>query len=161
MTTKPLYVSRPVENADEIIQWAKDQGFKTTIKPGDMHVTEAYSREPVTWEDMGQDIFQDAQGRIIVPAGLEGRSVEPLGDEGAVVLKFRSSEISTRHKQMRRAGASWDYPSYMPHVTISYDGKGLDFDSIKPYSGKIVFGPEVFAEIVEDWQDKIEEATNS
>ena len=44
-----LYVSRPVLNAPQIIAWAKAQGFATTLPPEDMHVTVAFSKEPVDW----------------------------------------------------------------------------------------------------------------
>ena len=45
----PLYVSRHVENAEEIIAWAKSVGFATTLLAEDMHVTICYSKEPVDW----------------------------------------------------------------------------------------------------------------
>ena len=45
----PLYVFRPVENADEIIAWAKSVGFDTTLPAEGMHVTVCYSTEPVDW----------------------------------------------------------------------------------------------------------------
>ena len=53
--SRPLYVSRPVENADEIIAWAKSVGFETILPAEDMHVTVCYSREPVDWLVLDHD----------------------------------------------------------------------------------------------------------
>jgi SPP1 gp7 family putative phage head morphogenesis protein len=46
---RPLYVHRPVLNADQIITWAKSVGFTTTLPAEDMHVTICYSNKPVDW----------------------------------------------------------------------------------------------------------------
>ncbi len=53
--SRPLYVSRHVENADEIITWAKSVGFDTTLPAEDMHVTVCYSKEPVDWLQLDHD----------------------------------------------------------------------------------------------------------
>ena len=77
--------------------------------------------------------------------------VEPLGDKGAIVLLFNSSELAWRHGEMVRNGASHDYPDYQPHVTITYSGTGVDLSKVEPYRGKLVFGPEIFEELNLDW----------
>jgi hypothetical protein len=144
---KTLYVHRPLLNSDELIAWAKSQGFGKTLTADDMHVTLAYSRAEVDWDkikpnDVG---FNVVGGK---------RSVSPLGDKGAVVLHFQSKVLADRWKEFCDAGASWDYEGYKSHVTITYDGKNLDMSSITPYSGRLVFGGEVFAPLDEDWKPK-------
>jgi hypothetical protein len=52
---------------------------------------------------------------------------------------------------MVERGASWDYEEYQPHVTITYNGGGIDLHAIEPYRGRLVFGPEIFEEINENW----------
>lgn len=153
---RPLYVSRKLLNAREFIDWAKAQGFETTTPADELHVTVTYSRTPVDWMKMGQSWGSD-DGKLTVPAG-GARLVEPLGDKGAIVLLFNSSELSWRHRDMRENGASWDYEEYQPHVTITYDGKGVNLDQVEPFRGKLVFGPEIFAEIDESWAEKLTEA---
>lgn len=132
---KPLYASRPVQNASAIIAWAKSQGFESTLPAGDMHVTVAYSSKP-----MQGDTVPVTSNAVAVDGGK--RTVEPLGDEGAVVLKFASPELQSRWKQYRDAGASWDYEGYTPHVTITYKGAGVDLSKVTPYEGPIDLGPE-------------------
>ena len=140
--TETLYVHRPLKNADTVIEWAKSQGFTSTLSPDDMHVTVAFSRDPLDWDAVG-DHFDE----IRVGDGRGKRSVKPLGDKGAVVLKFASPELAQRWQAIRDAGASWDYPGYQPHVTITYDGAPGDLDAVEPYSGPLIFGPEHFDEI--------------
>jgi hypothetical protein len=148
---KTLYVTRRLKNTAEVRTWAKAQGFGSTIKPTDMHVTIAFSQEPVDWDDVG-DSFD-----IIRVPGADNRTVEPLGDKGAVVLRFQSEELTKRWQQIKDVGASWDYTGYKPHVTISYSGAPADLSSVQPYAGELIFGPEQFAEIEDDWADHISE----
>lgn len=132
---KPLYASRPLTNAADIIAWAREQGFKTTLPADEMHVTVAHSSDAVDWSATGAT---DAE--VAVPAGE--RSVEQLGDQGAVVLRFSSLKLQRRWRQYGKAGASWDFDSYKPHITITYDAGNLDLSKVEPYAGPIVLGRE-------------------
>lgn len=147
---RSLYVRRDVVNAAEIIKWAKDQGFKTTLQPGDLHVTITYSKTVVDWMKMGQT-WTD---KLEIPAG-GARLMDQFGE--AVVLLFNGSELSWRHEEMKRAGASYSHPEYQPHITISWEKGDLDLSKVEPFRGKIVFGPEIFEEINEDWKGGIVE----
>ena len=153
---RTLYVQRKLLNAADFIAWAKSQGFETTTPADDLHVTVAFSRQRVDWMKAGQ-AWSGEDGKLTVPAG-GARLVEPLGDKGAVVLLFTSSELSWRHEAIRRdAGASWDFPEYQPHVTITYSGEGVDLSKVEPFRGKLIFGPEIFEEINEDWTANLRE----
>lgn len=150
---RTLYVSRNVLNADQIVKWAKAQGFKSTLEPADMHVTIAFSRAPIDWMKVGNDWYSDDDGNLAVKPGGP-RAVEALGDKGAVVLMFSDNRLSYRHRDIIDSGASWDWEGFQPHVTITY-GLGIDglnLDTVEPYRGAIMLGPEVFAEVVEDWE---------
>lgn len=143
---RPLYVQRKVTNGSDILAWAKDQGFETTVSADDLHVTIAYSRQALDWMKVGGDWSSRQDGGLTVAPG-GARLVEPLGSEGAVVLLFNSSELAWRHMQIREAGASWDYEEYQPHVTITYAAGDLDLSKVEPYRGKIEFGPEIFEDL--------------
>jgi hypothetical protein len=132
-----------------VVSWAKSQGFTTTLPPESLHVTIAYSREAVEWPEPKLDT---------VRAGLPAvREVSTLGDEGAVVLKFESTTLENRWSEMLKSGASWDWDSYQPYITISWDAGGLDLSSVEPFRGELVFGPEEMSEIDETWRDAVTE----
>lgn len=154
---RTLYVRRDVLNASEIITWAKAQGFATTID--DMHVTVAFSRQPVDWLKVGQDwngINSSKDDELVIPSGGP-RVIEQFGG-GAVVLAFASTILSWRHEQIKRdAGASWDFPDYQPHITLTYSPGDIDLDAVTPYRGRIVLGPEIFEEVDPDYKSKIAE----
>lgn len=134
---QPLYVSRRLKNTRDLVRWAESQGV-TIDDPDKLHVTVVYSRQPVDWFAAGDAWSGELR---ITPGGA--RAIERLGS--AVVLRFASSELQWRWQQWRDLGASWDFPDYKPHVTLTYDD-ALDLDLIEPYRGELVFGPEIFEE---------------
>lgn len=142
---RSLYVSRKVINGAEIIEWAKSQGFESTVPAADLHVTVAYSRNPVDWMKVGESWSGDGKGQLkIAPGGA--RLIDKFG-EGAVVLLFNSSELAWRHVTIVEAGASWDWPDYQPHITFTYEPGSVDIDKVEPYRGAIELGPEIFEEL--------------
>jgi hypothetical protein len=120
-----------------------------------MHVTVAYSRKPLDWMKVGESWSSDRDGKLSVAPG-GARLIEKFG-EGAIVLLFNSSELAWRHVSIIEAGASWDWPEYQPHITFTYDPGSVDLSKVEPYRGAIELGPEIFAEVVENWQDKLKE----
>lgn len=150
---RTLYISRKLLNGEDLVKWAKAQGFKTTTPAEELHVTVAYSKRPVDWMKVaGSNWMGDEKGGVTVKAGGP-RLVEPLGDGGAVVLLFACEEFGWRNKFVIDNGGSWDYSGYQPHVTITWDKGDLDLTKVEPYTGELKFGPEIFAEIDESWKD--------
>lgn len=142
---RTLYVCRKLLNADDLQSWAADQGLGQL--QDDLHVTIAYSRQPLDWMKVEGDWNEAEDGGIVVrPGGV--RIVEPLGSYNAVLL-FSSSHLSWRHEQILRAGASYDYPDYQPHVSLVKD-KSVDLANVEPYRGELRFGPEIFEELRDD-----------
>ena len=144
---RTLYVSRPLINSDDLRSWAASQGFASTVD--DMHVTIAFSKQPVDWQK-----FAPQRDRLMIRGGE--RRVEALGDKGAVVLRFAARRLQRRWQEFCDGGASWDFPSYQAHVTVTYQGQH-DLKTIEPYQGDLIFGPEKFAVVDEDWNDKVVE----
>lgn len=137
---EPLYVSRDLLNADEFVDWAKSKGFKNILKPEDIHITIAFSREEVD-----KSKLEPSLKNIKISGGK--RTVSKLGDDGAIVLKFESAILHNRWKYFVENGCSWDYPTYQPHISITYDGTDLNLNKIEPYYGKLHFGPEIMKKL--------------
>jgi hypothetical protein len=137
----PLCVTRPVLNTAELKAWARSQGFRSIV--ADPHVTVLYSKQPVDWMKMGR-----GRTDVVIPEG-EPRVVEPICPGGPVVLHVSCPELSWRHDQLVREGASHDYPEYQPHVTITYEYEGVDLEKVTPFRGEIKLGPEKFSRVDE------------
>jgi len=141
-----LYICRPIDNADDIIEWAEGQGIRNIITANDLHVTLIYCKEPVDWEAMGT-----APDEVNVKASND-RSISFLGDKGAYVLKFKSNDLTKRWHELMSRGCLSDYPFYTAHITISYQpGEQQDLSFVTPYTGAILLGPEIFNPIDEEW----------
>lgn len=153
---RSLYVRRNLLNGGAFLEWAKAQGFESTVPADDLHVTVLFSRAHVDWLKMGSPWEQNDKGELRVPPG-GARVVEPLGDKGAIVLLFNSSALAWRHEDMVKNGASHDFSDYQPHVTITYAGSDVDLEAVEPYRGELVFGPEIFEEVDDDWSKKLVE----
>ncbi|MBZ5761575.1 DUF1073 domain-containing protein [Rhizobium sp. VS19-DR104.2] len=147
---RTLYVSRKVLNAEDLISWAKGQGFTTTLPADELHVTIAYIRTPIDWMKVGESWASELK---VGPGGP--RLMEQFGE--ATVLLFKSVELDWRNQQITDLGASWDHPEYQSHITISYGGAPADISKVEPYQGEIVLGPELFAEVKEDWKSGVSE----
>lgn len=150
----PLYVHRPLLSGGELAAWARDNGLNP-ISPDKMRVTVAYSKAPVDWMKVGSDDW-DADGVKVIGGP---RMLERFGPEKkTIVLLFSSSRLGYRHEEILRAGASFDWPEYQPHVTIDYDAPDdIDIDAIKPFSGELRFGTERFERLDEDWKEKLDD----
>lgn len=144
-----LYVSRPVLNRDDIVAWANKNGIDSV--QDNLHTTVCYSKNPV-------DEIEPEKNNIRIESP-ENRRLNKFGeDKDILVLEIESPEFESRWKQFVNAGASWDWPSYSPHITITINQPNLKISKIEPYRGVIEFGPEVFAPIDDDWHDKATES---
>lgn len=142
MAPKPLYVSRKVLNAADIIKWAKSAGLSDLIPADELHVTLVYSETPLDWFKIGESWSEE----IKIPAGGP-RVLEQFG--AYVVLRFNSEALTWRREAILSAGASATYPEYKPHISLIQALPGVlkNVEEIPAYTGEIVLGPEIFEDI--------------
>lgn len=150
---RPLYVYRPLLPASgrKLLAWAAEQGIPNRLPLEELHTTVLYSKAAVDWFQMG-DAFGGSEKLRVVPGGP--RAIIRYGE--AIVLRFASSDLSWRHESMVRDGASHDYSDFAPHVTIAYAPEdAFDVDALEEaFQGELLFGPEIFEPIDEDWAER-------
>jgi len=86
------------------------------------HTTLLYSRENLP---KYQPISYDTplKGKIT--------EIKNLGDDKTIVIMFDCPELSKRHSELRKEhNAPWDFPEYIPHVTLSYDAKDINVNKL-------------------------------
>lgn len=143
-----LYVSRKLLNGGDLLAWARAQGFTDLEKQNELHATVLYCRTPVDWFKLAEDAWYSPES-ITVPAGGP-RAVEPLGDKGVLVLHFGNDDFQYRHRALIEAGATHGHETYWPHVTFAMSAAGVDLDNVKPYTGELRFGPEIWEPLDSD-----------
>lgn len=143
MTKKTLYVSRPVLNAKEIYDWFSRQGVFGLTSPKKMHVTVAYSTAVVDWS-----LLEPQTNDITIIQGNE-KTIETFGVANVLVLQ--KDYLSERWQEIMDVGASFSYAPYRPHITFAYGEQVVHLGSVEIFDRIITLGPEVFAELDEDW----------
>ena len=133
------YVSVKVINNIQLANWYKDQGLET-IDPLELHCTIAYSRVP----------FHRVPNKDEIIVNNTFPELSPLGDEGCVVLKLYSEELENRFKECMEAGATYDYESYIPHITIAV-GVTEDLSKYKSPNFDIILGNETIEKLDEEF----------
>ena len=136
MAASPLYAALQVDraSADALAAWATAQGVLNIVQPAEMHVTTVYSRTPVPLYES-----DDLSTEVVPPARMGLRLLGPE-DKPSLVLTLESSLAQHRHAVARELGASWDYPEYIPHLTLSYDPQGVMPEALPTFAIRI--GPE-------------------
>lgn len=134
---QPMYVGVKLDadSVDEIIKLTK--GIDNKTNKGEIHITVAYSRKP---------IMLTALGALEPPVRIKARHYsifKTQTGENCLVLEVESKELTDRHNEIiKDYGASYDFPEYKPHITLSYDcGIGFDIKTLP----KIEDIPELFA----------------
>lgn len=67
--------------------------------------------------------------------------------KNALVVRLDAPGIVVRHKHLVTTyGATYDFPEYHPHITLSYDFDGLA-DGITPFDFHIILGDEYMEDL--------------
>lgn len=144
---KGIYGYRRVMNGANLQEWALQNGFPKPLEDDDFHCTVCYSNE-----NRFDTSAVYGRGKFITLNPSDYKIVEPLGTDGAIVLKFASKELEKTWQDCIDKGASWDYEGFTPHITITYNNaEGVDLSKIKLPDFPIVLGDLEFEDIEEDY----------
>ena len=151
-----IYISRKVLNYQDIIDWAREAGFKTMMPVDSLNVTVVYCKHKVDWNT----VDRDQPEMILVPGeddDTHERAVHNFNG-GACVLEIKSEDLLERNEALRALGIHSKFPDYRAHITISYKKpSGMDVEQIAPYRGPIILGPEVIEEASNGWKEDYQE----
>jgi 2'-5' RNA ligase len=93
--------------------WLEKQEVPNLVAPEEYHVTIAYSRKPVP---------QIAKIEPNLPIKVKPIGWEVFGD--LLVLKVSDKDLSKIFDKTREMGATFDYPEFIPHISVAKDYKG-------------------------------------
>ncbi|KPD10630.1 hypothetical protein [Phaeobacter sp. 11ANDIMAR09] len=142
------YVSRPLLNGQELVNWANGLGLEDVIAPEKMHVTVLYSKTPV-------DISVIPLARDAISLRLH--NARPFRISSALGLPIEHPKIDETHKRYLAIGATHDYANgvFRPHITLRYDAseKDLDvFSTTRGFTGSLELGAEQIEPLRSGWR---------
>jgi len=140
------FTSKTIKKINSV---CKQFDIKNKTKNSDFHSTLLFSRKHLPdYLPLGK--LDD----IIVGNAVKCNIWPTQGDnpKQALVLQFKCKELSARHKSlMDEHKGSWDFPSYIPHLTLSYDcGDDFDIKGINKFIKDKPFDIEMDKEYQED-----------
>lgn len=137
------------ESCKIIKQLALDLGVPNRITSDKIHSTVIYSRKYVPELKANNDIYP------MNARGLELTIFDTRDGKRALVLKLKCQRLVDRHNQiMSEYQTTYDYPEYVPHITLSYDCGDFDPKSYKGELPKLTIDEEYVEDLVLDWQNK-------
>lgn len=145
--SKGTYVARKIKNAESLYNHYKNQGVDV-VPMEELHCTIAYSKKEFKPE-LNSNEIEIMYDEDIYPY------LEPLGDDGCIVMKFKSKEMTERWQDCIDRGATYDYEKYIPHITIAINEKDLDLKSIRKPDFNIILSDEYTEELDLNWKDKL------
>jgi len=112
----------------------------------DLHTTVMYSTKHIPeYEELG-NIEPTWHGHF--------SHYDIFGDDNNVlVMVYTCPDLTSRWETLRSYGATWDYPDFYPHITLSYDASEFDVDSLPPYNGPINITREYGEDLDLDWEN--------
>lgn len=120
----------------------------------EIHTTILYSTKPCPkYKELGEVSYKSKFGAFTIFSG----------ETNVLVIKLDSEDLINRHKElMKEHDASYDFPEYVPHVTLAYDVNDFKvsdiseemYDEFSKLNYEIVFE---YGEVLNtDWKNKEE-----
>lgn len=135
---RPLWISRPLENWQDVCAWAQDAGVRKIIPPEHLHLTMATVREPVD-----HSLVTAEEDEIIIAPGAKPVQIFAWTIKA---LTFTDPRLTARHAELLRAYPAMDHPDFRPHLSLFKGGRMPRSE----YDGPLVFGPERILEFGSD-----------
>jgi 2'-5' RNA ligase len=102
------------ESAKKLSDWIKENEIIEPVDTEDLHITTTYSKV-----DPEQEITPSEKKNI----KLDHKDFSIATYGRALVIEVESKELQDIHKAAIDSGASYDYETYKPHITISYNAE--------------------------------------
>lgn len=125
---RPMFIGVRFDEAsmNEIMKLS--EGVPNRTSKGELHITVAYSRKPISIS---------ALGKLAPPEQVKAKHYsifQARSGENCLVVEVDAPGLVARHNEIiKDYGASYDFPEYKPHFTLSYDcGVGFDIRTLPP-----------------------------
>ena len=134
-------------SAQEMYDLANYIGVVDVVPPSEMHCSIIYAPDDTLESDIHGDHPLPMPVEVNHHNRPQTRILGKVGEAGALVTTYDSDALMQRHFQYRDMGLRHSHPSFIPHVTLSYDASIQDPEVMKrmmkvPCEVPIVFDRE-------------------
>lgn len=133
-------------SAEELEEWVKKNNIPNPVPKDDYHVTLVYDRNH-SLDDYTIEEFDPIK---LDPSTY---SFELFGQEkNVLVLAFKNKQLEDKHAWTRQElGFNWDFPSYIPHITLALDVPNFNVSKLSLPDFPIYLVEEYKESLDEDW----------
>lgn len=132
------------ETAARIVEWARSQGLSHIMRPSKMHVTTMFSRRFIpTYVPASKPVGGTFDHFKTFPE-KDGTGFSTL------VAVVHSPALVDRWAEGQRQGATYDFPDYIPHISLGRVPNGFKVSSLKPFDFPLIFSNE-YAQLKGGW----------
>ncbi len=144
---KGLYVAAKFSEStlDALENLQRELKIPNPVPRDKLHSTIVYSRVYVP--------YKVASGSFEIANSGSFTIFETQDGSRALVLELESDYLTARHNYAKALGASYDFPDYRPHITMSYDVGPISFNGT--FNIPIVLDREYSEELNLDWKDTL------
>jgi 2'-5' RNA ligase len=139
------------ETNEGLQRYQAEHKIPNPLSPEKFHTTIAYSRVPIAWSP--REDLAEADDAAVAPKGLTVFESRKDGTR-CLVLLLDSDYLQERFDTAIEAGATHDFPSYQPHITLSYDIGTLDHRKLPVPNVDLILSHEYTEPLEENWASK-------
>jgi hypothetical protein len=134
------------DDCDIIVELANQLKLPNPIEKNDIHMTMIYSRKYLPNYEAAGQIDEWAYPK-------EFHVFDTFDKKRALVLKLDCPFAIKRHNQiMKEHKATYDYPEYIPHITLSYDIEDMEVPEFKNLPKEFHIDTEYMEDLELEWK---------
>jgi 2'-5' RNA ligase len=133
------------DSAKKVLHWLAENKIKDPVTKEELHVTLLLDKHsPIDHKPVRYD--------PPLVTDLESYKIELFGqDKDILVLTFECPQLESRHMSLRKKyGVSWDWPTYSPHMTLTYKVQEVT-EPLEPPTFVIELDQEYVSEFDPSW----------
>jgi hypothetical protein len=140
---KPTYSCAVLttQSSCQLYNMLKALKVPVNLLPSEFHVTIVYSTKAISYQP-GLDFFPIVLDPLTYSYDLFGEKKDHL------VLKINHENLQQLHKRSREEfGASYDFPEYLPHITLAKDVQDIDLNALILPNMPIILKTEIMRDL--------------
>lgn len=114
------YVNAKLSSVDKdaLYKWVNENGISNPLDKSEYHVTIVYSKAPCP-------DAEDYPFKFPIVGNITGWKIFDANIGRCLVATIQSEQLDTINSNLiNHYGATSDFPTYIPHITVSYDYEG-------------------------------------